>query len=170
MKIRLKQSNGFTLVELLLYIAITVIIVTTISTFLIMIMTTQVKAQTVAEVEQQGLQVKQLITQTIRNAAAINLPVNAGDTGSTLSVNTFDLTKSPTIFTLNNGTIYITEGTSTPLAITSSRIITSSLVFARLGAKKQKNISIDFTLSHYNPSNRNEYYYVQTFYATANAK
>ena len=70
-------QKGFTLIELLLYIAIASIIVFTTASLLRFTLESRVKNQTIAEVEQEGIQVMQLITQTIRNATAISSPAMA---------------------------------------------------------------------------------------------
>src|SRR3989338_6871109 len=72
------KSNGFTLIELLLYVGIASIILLVTSLFLSTLLQSRIKNQTIAEVEQQGLAVMQLITQTARNADSVNSP----DTGA----------------------------------------------------------------------------------------
>ena len=58
-----KNNRGFTLIELLLYITISSVMLLAISVFLSALLQSKVKNQTIAEVEGQGIQVMQMITQ-----------------------------------------------------------------------------------------------------------
>ncbi len=138
-------QSGFTLIELLLYVSIVGAIVFSFSGFLSLLMQSRVKNQTIAEVEQQGVAVMQLITQTGRNATDINF------------TSTFDL---------SGGTIR-----QNSIALTNSRIVASSLTFQNLSRPNTPGtVRIQFTLTHINPSGRNEYDYNKTFYGTASLR
>ncbi len=159
--------RGFTLIELLLYIVIIGIILMAVSALLFGILQSRVKNQTVVEVEQQGTQVMQIITQTLRNATAINSP-GAGASASTLSVNTTVVANNPTIFGLSAGVIRITEGVGSPTVLHNSLVTASGLTFQNLTRSGTSGtIRITFTLTRLNPSGRNEYDYAQTFYGNA---
>lgn len=75
----MKRKQGFTLIELLLYVAIIGAIILSVSGFLSLIMSSRIKNQAIAEVEQQGIQVMQTLTQTIRNASTISIPYDISD-------------------------------------------------------------------------------------------
>lgn len=160
------MKNGFTLVELLLYVSTIAVILLLVSTLLFTILNARVKNQTIAEVEQQGLQVMQLITQTIRNAENINSPAQ-GTTATSLSLEIVDASLNPTIVDLSNSVVRITEGTASPVSLTSSKVLASSLSFLNLS---QKSIKIQFTLTHINSENKNEYDYSKTFFGTADVR
>lgn len=162
----MKTQNGFTLIELLLYISIVAVILLTVSGLLYTILQARVKNQTIAEVEQQGLQVMQIITQTIRNADNINSPTQ-GTTSTAVSLEVADAALNPTIFDLSNGVVRITEGIAQAVSLTSSKVTASSLSFLNLS---QKSIKIQFTLTHINPGSKNEYDYSKVFYGTANVR
>jgi Tfp pilus assembly protein PilW len=171
-KNKIKNKNsGFTLVELLLYITIASVIVGVVSSFLMMILSSQVKNQAVAEVEQNGRRATRLIAQAIRNSTNINSPAISAATSSSLSLQMADASKNPTIFNTSNGYIFITEGTSTTLNITSPRTVVSNLIFTNMTGKKEKGvIDFNFILDHYNPGNRNEFSYEQTFQGEGNIR
>lgn len=141
-----KKNNGFTLIELLLYICIVGIIILSVLGFLSLTMQSRVKNQTISEVEQQGLQVMQLITQTGRNADSVNFT---------------------TAFDLSGGVIRVNGG-SGPVALTNSRVTASGLSFQNLSRTGTPGtIRVQFTLTHVNPSGRNEYTFNKTFYDSA---
>lgn len=139
----MKQPNkGFTLIELLLYVSIVGAIIFSVAGFLSLSMQSRVKNQTIAEVEQQGVQVMQIITQAGRNTTDINFT---------------------SAFDLSGGVIR-----QNSLALTNSRVVASALTFQNLSrAGTPGTIRIQFTLTHVNPSGRNEYDYIKTFYGSA---
>lgn len=167
MKIHQKKSSGFTLIELLLYVSIIGAAVLSIAGFLSLLMQSRVKNQTISEVEQQGIQVMQIITQTGRNAEAINSP-SQGASASSLSLDVVTVANDPTVFDLSSGAIRIKEGVSSAVPLTNSRVTASDLTFQNLSRTGTPGtIRIQFTLTHVNPSVRNEYDFSKTFYETA---
>lgn len=166
----MKNNRGFTLIELLLYISIASIIVFTIASLLRFTLESRVKNQTIAEVEQQGSQVMQLITQTIRTAKAINSPT-LGNSASSLSLEVEDEASNPTVFDLSTGAIRIKEGTGIAVNLTSSKVSVSNLNFQNLSRANTPNtIKVNFTINHINSSGRNEYEFSQNFYGSANLR
>ena len=165
-----KYNNGFTLLELLLYISISSIILLVTSLFLSTLLEGRVKNQTIAEVEQQGVQVMQIITQTLRNADTINSP-SIGLNSSSLSVNTIVGSNNPTIFDLSGGVIRIKEGTGNVVPLTNSKITVSSLSFFNLSRVGTPGvIRVQFNLSFVNNSGRNEYSFSKTFTGSASLR
>ena len=142
---KLQANQGFTLIELLLYVSIVGAIILSVSGILSLLMQSRVKNQTIAEVEQQGAAVMQVITQAGRNASDINFTSS---------------------FDISNG--IIRENT---VALTNSRVVASGLTFQNLSrAGTPGTIRIQFTLTHINPSGRNEYDYNKTFYGTSSVR
>ncbi len=153
------RQAGFTLIELLLYIAVASIIVFTTASLLRFTLESRIKNQTIAEVEQQGSQVMQLITQNVRNGTAINSPT-IGASSVSLSVDT-------TVFDLSSGAIRIKEGAGAVVNLTSSKVTVSSLNFQNLSRVGTPNIiRVSFTATYINNSGRNEYDFTKTFYGS----
>ncbi len=141
-------TRGFTLIELLLYISLSAIVLLVISLFFITLLESRVKNQTVATVDQEGDQAMVLMTQTIRNAVAINSPATSTES-SILSLTTENPTNNPTIFDSASGTIRMTEGANAPVALTSNRVIISNLIFRNLSRPNTPgNIDISYTVTH----------------------
>ncbi len=161
------HQKGFTLIELLLCVSVIGLVVFSFTGFLSLLMQSRVKNQTVAEVEQQGIQVLQIITQTGRNAETINSPP-VGVSDSSLSLDVVTTANDPTVFDLSSGVIRIQEGVNPAVSLTNSRITVSDLTFQNLSPTGTPGtIRIQFTLTHINPSGRNEFNYNKTFYGTA---
>lgn len=161
-KIKTKKS-GVTLIELLMYIAMSAIILMTSSMFLTLLINSRIKNQTIAEVGQQGTQIIQNISRAIRKAESINSP-SAGSSSTTLSITMTDSGVNPTIFQYSNGAMEIREGSGGFISLSSPRIIVSDVTFRNLSRPSTPGIiRTQFTLSHLNPAGRNEYSFSRTF-------
>ncbi len=164
---KLQADKGFTLVELLLYVGTASILLLATSLFFFVLLQSRVKNQTIAEVEQQGLQVMQSITQTVRNAEAITVP-SAGISTSSLTLDVVAAASDPTVLHESSGVIRITEGIGSPVALTNSRVTASGLAFQNLShAGTPGTVRIQFTLTQVNPEGRNEYSFSKTFIGSA---
>ncbi len=164
---KLPTGKGFTLIELLLYIAVSSAMLLVISVFLSILLESRVKNQTIAEVEQQGVQVMQIITQTLRNGATINSP-GTGSGDVSLSVDTYTSSNNPTVFDISGGVIRIKEGGGAVIPLTNARITASALTFQNLSrASTPGTVRIQFSLTQINQSGRNEYNFTKTFIGSA---
>lgn len=160
-------QRGFTLIELLLYVAIAGVIMLAISVLLGMLLQSRVKNQTIAEVEQQGLAAMQLITQTARNAETITSPA-IGASSASLTLDVVTVASDPAIFDLASGVIRSQEGTGAVDSLTNPRVTASALTFQNLSRPGTPGtVRVQFTLTHVNPSGRNEYDFNKTFYGSA---
>jgi Tfp pilus assembly protein PilW len=160
--------QGFTLVEMMLYVAICSFVLISLTTFFSFLISSRIKNETISEVNQGGVQVLQLVTQTIRNAKSVSVPAS-GTSSSTLSVITLNASTTPTIFDVASGTVRIKEGGGVYVPLTNSRINVSSLLFKNTSASSTDGGSIDvsFTVSYRNSTGRNEYTFSKTFSGTA---
>lgn len=161
------KKSGFTLVELMLYVAMTALMMLFLFSFLQFLVESRVKNQAIAEVEQQALQISQMINQTIRNAVSINSPAQ-GANATSLSLVVLTGASSPTIFDLSANAIRIKEGAGANVDLTNSEVQASGLVFYNLSRSSTPgNIRWHFTLSYVNPNNRQEYNFTKTFFGAA---
>jgi Tfp pilus assembly protein PilW len=161
-------QKGFTLIELLLYIAIGTLILIATSALLMVLIESREKDQIAGEVEGQGLQAMQLITQNVRNAASINSPATSTSAAS-LSL-TMPGGTSPTVFDLNNGALRIAQGGAEPAAITDSqeKVLVTNLTFSNLSINGTPGVvRISITLTGSSVSSWYEYSYSRTFTGSA---
>jgi len=155
--------KGFTLIELILYVAIASILLTVISLFLSTVIKSRLKQQSMTEVESQGLQIMEQITRTIRSAETINSPTS-GNNSNTLSLGMSNGSQNPTVFESSGSQIQITEGTGSPIALSNGRVNISNLDFKNLSrADTPGLIQVEFDLDHVNNSGRNEYTFSKSF-------
>lgn len=161
------NQKAFTLTETLLYVSIVGFVLLAIGSFYSVIIQSQSRNVAVSAVDQNGIQVLEYLTQTIRNSVLVNSPA-AGASATSLSINTLTAANNPTIFDLSAGAIRIKEGSATAINLTSSRLIPSNLTFKNLTTTGAKSvIKFQFTLTYSNPDNRTELNYSRTFYGTA---
>jgi len=160
-------SQGFTLIELILYVGLSAIFLTLVTLFLASLVNGRIKSETIAEVEQQGFQAMQRITQTIRNAEGVNSPT-IGLSATSLSLDVVIVALDPTIFDSTGSALQITEGGGSSVVLTNDLVTVSELIFenvSRVGAPDI--IRVQFTLTRVNAAGRNEYNYDRTFTTSA---
>jgi len=162
------NQQGFTLLELLLYVGICGIMLIGIVSFVIELETARVKQITISEVEQQGVQVMEYMTQALRNARVVNTPT-PGTSAQSISFEVSDSANTPTVFSLSSGVLQVAEGPTpqvTPL--TSAAVIVQNMTVENQAYTGGRDIiTIQLTLSHTNPSGTSAYHYEQTFTGTA---
>lgn len=164
---RISHQKGFTLVELMLYVAISASLLLAISLYVTFVLQSRIKNQTVAEVEQQGIHVMDMMTQAVRNGESITAPAQ-GNSGGSLVMDVISSSNDPTVFDVSSGVLQIKEGISSTIPLTNSRVSVSGLSVYNISHPSTPGaVRIQFTVSHINPSGRPEYDYAKTFYATA---
>lgn len=163
----MRNTQGFTLVELLLYVALTAILLLVMSAFLAMLLQARVKQRTIADIDQQGLMMVSRMTQTIRNSTGVTTPVSGG-VSDELILTLEDVAVSPTRFYLDLETALVSEAGLAGVELHNSQTILQNLHFENLSEGGANDvIRVTFTLSRVNLEGRNEYDYARTFYATA---
>jgi len=166
----LKGRRGFTLLEIILYVGISSTILLLAVLFFSSIFSSRIKSQTITDLDEQGLQVMQVILQTIRNAEGINSPV-PGNSSSVLSLDALDPADDPTIIDVFGGEIKIKEGVASAVALTNSKVIVSELRFENFSRTLTPgSISVSFSLDYINPENKNELDYSSNFYGSASLR
>lgn len=161
-----KNTKGFTLIEMLLYTVIAGSLLLAITFFLSLLIQARVKNQTMNQIDQQGLQAMQIISQEIRNAKSISAPLS-GVVGQELQLTNFS--DQVVIFSVVSGTIIMSENGEV-FDLLSASIGVKDLTFTNLADSNNKAIKIQFDLETFNSSTRSEYSYDQTFYETAVAR
>lgn len=160
------KQRGYTLIELLLYVTIVSGLLLAVSVFFGASVEARIKNQSIAEVDQQGMAAMEYMSQTIRNADSITSPT-LGTSGASLTLAVPTGTLSPTVFNLDGTALQLQEGTGAAIALTSSKVQISSLIFRNLSrASTPGMIQISFIASRTNTSGRNEYDYQKTFTTT----
>ncbi|MDH4358867.1 MAG: hypothetical protein OEV37_02945 [Candidatus Berkelbacteria bacterium] len=163
----MKKLKSFTLIELILYLALAGAIVIGISSLLVTIIQVKEKNKVIYEVEYQGTRLMDEISQSVRNARSVNAP-DPGTSTSSLSLATDNPATNPTIFSLLEDKANIKEGAADPVDLTSSNVRITDLNFenSAIEAVLPDAIRIIFTVSYNAQDNRREHIYQKTYQTT----
>lgn len=163
-------TKGFTLVEVLLYAALSSVIIGSLAIFLHSSLQTKQKNVAIAEVESQGAFVSEKIRSAIANAQSVSSPAR-GASSTVLTLDMYDAEKNPTIISLSGSTLQIKEGANAAVALTSDRLVASAPTFTNLSTTSTiDSVKTRFNLHYVNPLNKAELDYQKTFYASASAR
>lgn len=168
MKRFLKNKKGFTLFEVIIYVAILGMIVVSFISFVLAISNVRTKSYVVSEVNSNLRIAMDLISQKIRSAEAVTSPLS----GVVLASLELDMPNSePTIvFALQDGVLYLTEDIITENAITNPEINITFLKFTNLGASgKRDSLQIEM-VAEYRNANSQEYNYSNSLKTTVNLR
>lgn len=163
-----RHQAGYTLIELLLYVAILGMLLGSVVAFLGTVTEARVKGQTIAEVNEQGTAAIDYITRTIRNATSISAPAAGGAAATSLTLVVPTAGLSPTVFSLNGASLQVKEGTAATVTLTGSDIEISNLSFKNLTRPGTTGIvQTSFTVSRVNPANRSAFDHQKIFTSSA---
>lgn len=167
---RQTRQNGYTLIELLLYIAITGLVLTAAVFFMMTTLDVRAKSQSVTEVNDQATYIMDYITRRVRNADSISLP-SSGSSAQSVTLSMPNVATSPTVFSLSGTALMVREGSGSAVPLTNSRVKVDSITFTNLSADGTSgNLRIRLTLSYVNPSGRSQYEYRQQFVTSAEVR
>jgi type II secretory pathway pseudopilin PulG len=165
------DRRGFTLPELLIFMAILSASVAGLITILVAVTRVQGRQSSANEVQTQGQFLLQQIQYYVQAARLLDMTQDVA-TG-TLKMRTFDLTVDPSFVNVSTGTAYLQQGANgTPQALTSNRVTVSNLLFTRhyglngsSSAYGNDSVSFSFTIAA-NTSNT-KLQYSQAFQSAA---
>jgi len=151
---RLSTKKGYTLLELLLYLAIFSVIITAVVYFAWNVVYGGQKSSNLNEVSYSARYTAERIKYEIRNSSGITLGssyfgVNLATTpGSKLTLTSADVSRNPIVIDISSGTLRATVGANPVANLTPTNISVTNLVFTNnsSGDSKTKNISFALTL------------------------
>ena len=148
----MKNNNGFTLIEILIYVAILGAILATFVTYSMSITDMRSKNYVEQEVQANARVSMDIISKKIRSANGVNIGASTfnGDPG-VLSLSMADASKNPTIINLDqdNGTLQIKEGSGSEVAIVSNEVQVTNLIFTNLtGSSTRENIGMELSIEY----------------------
>lgn len=167
-----KHDQGFTLVELLIYIMIFATLIGAVVGLAVLASSQKVASQIAADTNFQGEAAMALINQTVHQATSITAP-SPGNSSSSLSLAMPSGSVNPTVFSsYNDGSttrMRVSEG-SAPVQndITNGRVAVSNLTFTNMSLPSTKgSVLIKFTLTSKTTSQRQELQFSKTFFGAS---
>lgn len=147
------KRQGITLIESLLYVAITSGVTTSMVLFSLAITDVRSKNYVAQEVQSNGRGALEVISSRIRSAVSVDTSLGASlfDTNpGRLVLVMANPSQNPTIFDVDgSGILQISEGPSSPLRLTSDEVRVAYLVFTnQTSDAKRENVRIDMTLEY----------------------
>ncbi|MFA6909334.1 MAG: type II secretion system protein [Patescibacteria group bacterium] len=159
-----KSKKGFTLIEILVYMGIVVGILIAASTFAWNIIGSKTKSQAMQEVQANAYIVMERITHDIRNASDVDprsaFEINIADprhTSEAFILTAQEVSITPIVYTVDNGTLYVSHGGGAPVSVTSNIVEVTDLTLSDLSspAGTTKQVLIQLSLIYRNPSQQN---------------
>jgi len=149
------HQSGFTLFELLVYVAIVSVVIVSAVYFTIDIINASQKSRAFQEVQQNARLAMSRMLQAVQEADDVNTGQSNFDSNpGLLSLAMDDSARNPTIFRVASNALQISQGTGDFIDLTSDKVIVTNLVFTNLSViDRTKNIKITITVEHINPDN-----------------
>jgi prepilin-type N-terminal cleavage/methylation domain-containing protein len=146
------QSRGFTLIEIIIYVAIITIVTTTFVNFSTSASEARSKSYAVTEVQSNARIAMNTIVERIRASISVNTSTSVfGVDPGSISLQMASSSLNPTIISLDadDGIMQMTEGVASPLSITSDEVKITKLEFTLLGnSTKRQNIRIEMEVEY----------------------
>jgi len=163
------MNKGFTLVELIIYIAIIGLIVTGFATFSIAISNNREKSYVVSEVHANLRDAYSLVTKRIRFASSIVTP-SSGNSSTTLELDMPGANPN-LIFKVIDNILTIQEGAGSPVALTSDEVNFSEFTLTNYaGVGRRDNLKIEMTVEYGSNSNDPIYIYNKSLETTVRVR
>ena len=161
------KTRGFTLVEVILYVAFTGIVLLAAGSFSVQILLNRSRQISISEVTYNANFALLHVADAVSTALSVESPAE-GEGATTLSLRTMSSSTDPILFYVEDGILKEQAGTSTSVALTTHDVVVRSLTLQNVsyaGSPSAIHIAID--IAHVNPNQRAESEFVQTFYTTA---
>lgn len=164
------NQKGFTLIEMVIYLTIIGIVLSTIALFLLNLMGARAKTQAISEVLSSAQLIQTRLSEAVRHAQGINVAAStfSSDPG-VLSLNMVDSARDPTIFSLtqNDGQFQVSEQGSPASVLTPDHVAIKNLVFTNLTSSEDVGIiQMQFTVETTSGSGTQAFFYDQAFQTT----
>ena len=141
-----RRLKSFSLFELLIYISILSIVLISLSNFFWPIKKSFLYSSALLELERNLNSALSVISYNIRQAEGINFCAG----GSYLDLKMSDASIDPTVFSLNNGVIYIKQNGESQYPLTGNKIYVDSLSFEEMTNPSPAKPSVKIVISaHY---------------------
>lgn len=148
----IRKRSGFTLVELVVYIALASIFLVGLISFSTTVITTGEETEINQTVMRDAQFAMSKIIEQIREASDVNAGSSTfGAHPGVLTLNTTNPTNDPTVFDLSGAILQMKQGGGAAMPLLDSSLEVTNLVFTDLSRTNYtKNIKIDLTVRHKN--------------------
>lgn len=142
---------GFTLIEFLLYMALSVTMIVLIGSIGITVIQGNIKARAQEEVRYNAEFIIETILATAREAESADGPL-VGASSTVLTLTREDPAKNPTMFGVQSGRVYIREGAEEPVLVSGEDTVVTALTFTNVSFPQGgSTLRIELELEAANP-------------------
>ncbi len=160
--IRNKNREGFTLIEFMIYTAIVVFLIGTLTLTAVNALNARMKVSAMERVTLSAESAMNNITYAVQNAKAVN-----SAEGGSLSLDVYPEHDNPTMFSIDNGRLMIKKGTKDAVPITGERVEVTNLSFNNPSTRM---VEIAITIEHINPQGILSYEFSGSFRTKENIR
>ena len=147
----LRDKKGTSFLEIIIYVAIISMLITTFISFSLYINNSYSKTFTVQEVNSNTRSALNLISQRVRAAKSINVSESIFDINpGVLSLEMNNPLINPIVFSINSldQSLYMAEGSGAPMKVTDQYVKVTNLVFSYLTDRDIESISLNMTIDY----------------------
>lgn len=166
------MKRGFTLIEVLVYIAVFSIIIGSVSALLITTLYSQIKAKAMREALDNGQRAMEKMVYEIKEAKNIYIPTTTANQLSLETAHYLPVGEETTYidFYFCSNRLCLKKESQNPTSLTSEKVEIINLSFAPIFTGKAASVQINLSLKYKNPSNRPEYQASANLQSTASLK
>ena len=163
-----KKQKGFTLIETLLYLAISVVMVALIGGVGVNVLATLANVQREEELQYNSQFIFEKIRTIVNDAETIGIPTSSA-TSSVLSLTMNDLAKNPTVIDVVDGRLRVQEGSDAPQFLSGKNVVVSAVTFSNVTyAGSDGAVRISFDIYIQNPNTKPSSHAITTIITTIN--
>lgn len=153
------MKKGFTLIEMLVYVAVLAILTLAISSFVLWTIRSNTKAKVMRETLDNARRAMEIMTYEIKEAESIYTPIA---TSSQISLETIKYlpngeTTTYIDFYLCDTRLCLKKESQDPIALTSERVEVNNLIFSQFVTASSSSVQINLGVNYKNPADRPEY-------------
>ena len=163
-----KGRDGFSLLELLLYITVVSVVLLVSVVLTLDLLRTRLKAIALETVNQNERLALERVTTALRNANQISASGSVFDVpNGRLSLAMPNVAQDPTVIDVDSGVLRISEGGGAAVPLTSSTVEVTNFTLTRLNQASAEGVRIQLTLRRTNPQQVTELKAQQTYVTAA---
>lgn len=159
----LRGPLGFTLIEILVYVAVLAILVSAVSSYFLWMSHSNIKIRAMREVLDNARRTMEIMTYEIKEAKSIYTPTSSFDSHPgqlSLEIKKYlpeGETTSYIDFYLCGNQLCLKKESQNPITLTSDRVEVNNLVFSQVVTSNVFSIQIDLEVDYKAPADRPEY-------------
>lgn len=168
----LKKQKAFTLIEILVYVAVLSIIMVAVFSFAIWVIQTNTKIRTMREVRDMAQMAMEQIVSEIREAKTVYAPTSASSQLSLETTKYLPSGETATFieFYLCQTRLCLKKEGQNPVALTSDRVEVKTLFFQRVNSGQTDSVQVELQIDYKNPAQKPEYAASLTLKSTASLR